>query len=168
MVQTISISMNYIKKNYDLFLLLGLILFCCTITIVDTYLVFHYFDKNSFAYGSIDLPCFIREQTYLVHRATFNIYYPSLFSKSFQDKRLHFMDAHSNTVNSYALIEDLAQRVIEGLILFGVYFIGKKLYYRYKNKCLRWLVTSLFFLFWGWIAFVTLAIPPIACSIHIS
>jgi len=158
--------MKFVKKNYDLFLLLGLILSCLVITIVDTYLVFHYFDKNSIVYESNGLPCFIREQTDFIYRANFETFYPNFFPESFQYKRSHFMDTHVNTVNYYALIEYLTQSIIGGLILFGVYFIGKKLYYKYKNKYIRWLIATLFFLFWAWIAFVTLVIPPIVCSIH--
>ena len=134
-----------VKKNYDYFILLTLIIFSLIMRILSYYL--------PMVYSTI--PCFLLQQGEFIYFSTLR----------YITKFIDLILLNLNFLEYYKLIGILIENFIGSLILFLTYFIGKRLYLKYNINWLRILLIILFVIYTFNIITASVIVPIARCIV---
>lgn len=119
----------FFSKKYDYYIILTLILISLLVSALNYYEVFIDKDAKGLYFN---IPCFIKGQEGFIERASFHvIFYMGL----------------SYLFGGYNLLVFLLEKGIESILIFGIYYFGKKVYLKYSKK-FKTLFFILFFIYW--------------------
>ena len=72
-----------------------------------------------------------------------------------------------NSGNTSILIEVIFENILGALVIFGSYFIGKKLFFNYNKNRLKIILKILFFIYAIIIIYAIIVMPLVGCFIKI-
>ena len=145
---------NFFGKNYDYYIIVGLIIFSFIISMLNYYEIFVDSDAVGFYYN---IPCFLREQEHFIEWASLDI--EDLIQINVKSLDLIFL-------NYGVLIKLLLENIIGAILIFGLYFAGKKLYFKYRKNWLQILLTISLLLYIIVIVVAAIILPIQGCIIR--
>lgn len=145
---------TFFEKNYDYYILLGLIVLSFTIT-----LIYHYevLDTNTEGFY-YQLPCFIAEQDEFIEHASLEI----------NDLLPNIAKYFDEIIIGYGvLIEKIIEAILGISFIFGIYMLGKTIFMKTSKKWLRIILIMLSFIYLAVIINAAIITPIAGCLIHI-
>ena len=144
---------KFFDRNYDYYILIFIISFSFLMSIFDYVDIFVIQAERTDFEDSI--PCYIFDHYKLNDYATFEFpeFVIEQFSKPPRSKQR-------------ILIDKIAENILAFILIFSVYYLGKRIYYKTKKKFIKWGLVSVLVLYLLAILLFEIMIIWFCCCFH--